>query len=117
MLIERYKSEDTCHCLFPHLFIHFLYKNVYPDLHTGISNGFHPSNEFDDCSGGDRMGKVNTVRRNGDAAEPRKAGGGDKCNLVHHRQRSPPEECVVMVGIIGENSFKNAGFRSEDFFF
>lgn len=117
MLVQRYESEDACHRLFPDFFIHFLYKNVHSDLHTGIPDGFDAPNKFDNGTGGDRMGKINTIRRDGDAPKPGKARGGDERHFIHHRECRPPEKRVVMVGIIRKNSFKNAGFRSEDLFF
>lgn len=61
IFVKRHESKNPRHRLLPALFIHLLYKNIYPDLHTGITNGFNAPHELNNGPGWDWMRKINAV--------------------------------------------------------
>lgn len=117
MFIERHKGKYPRHGLLAAFLVHFLHKNIDAHFHTGISNRLHTAHELDNGPRGNGMGEIDAVGRDSYAAQPGKPRRGNECNLVHHRQRRTAEKGVVVVGVIRENGFKNAGFRGGDFFF
>lgn len=117
MLVHGHERKNPRDGFFAALFIHFLHENIDTHLHTGITDGLDAAYQLDDRPGRNGAGKINTVGRYGNTPQPRKPRGGDKCNFVHHRQCRTAEKCIVMIGIVRKNSFKNVGFRSGNSFF
>lgn len=117
IFVQGHKSKNTGHRFFPAFLVHFLHKNIDTDFHTGIPDGLDAAHQLDNGTRRNGMCKIDTVRRNGNTAQPRKPRCGNKCDLIHHRQRSSAEKGIVMIRIIRENSFKNPGFRNGNSFF
>lgn len=117
MLVQGHKCKNPGYRLFTTYLIHFLDKNIDTDLHTGIPDGLDAAYQLDNGPSGNGVCKIDAVGRYGYAPQPGKPGCSNESHFVHHRQRRTTEKCVVMIGIIRKNSFKNACFRGGDFFF
>lgn len=117
MLIERHKGKYPGHRFLPAYLVHLFHKNIDANLHTGISDGLDAPHQLNNGPRGNGVCEIDTVGRYRYTSQPWKPCGSDESNFVHHRQRRTAEKSVVMIGVIRENGFKNAGFRGGDFFF
>lgn len=61
VFIQGYKCKNTGNRFFPAFLIHLFDKNIDPHFHACIANMLNSSNELNDGTGRNRMGKINSI--------------------------------------------------------
>ena len=68
-------------------------------------------NQFNNCSTWNWSFKINFVARNGHHSHSAEAGCCNKSYFIHHVHGCSAKQCIIVIGCVGENRFKNMRFR------
>jgi len=117
VLVDSYEGEAAVYGEFAAFGVHLLDVDLDGYLEAGVAYVGYAGHQLHKCTGGDGLFEVDFVAAYGNHHLPAEAGCGYEGYFVHHAHGFAAKQGIVMVGGIGENGFKNAGFGGVYSFF